>query len=83
MNDAIKAGLKAFREYKAREVENAPKPPADVLARTITHRDVRQYPEYFIWGPGYDIACRTDCGHGYNLTDSYPCCDADDEDADM
>ncbi|WP_043737497.1 hypothetical protein [Nocardia asiatica] len=52
-----------------------PAPPADVLARTITLADVRAWPEYFISGPGRAIASQTDCGHGYYLTDSCPCCD--------
>ena len=80
VNDAVKASMSALREYMAREVERAPKPPAEVLARAITRRDYTQYPVYFIWGPGRDIASRTDCGHGYYLTDSCPCCDAEDED---
>ncbi|WP_134666105.1 MULTISPECIES: hypothetical protein [unclassified Amycolatopsis] len=79
MNEAFKAGMKALREHMAREVEKAPVPPGDVLARTITRRDVQQYDVYFIWGPGRDITSRTDCGHGYYLTDSCPCCDADDD----
>ncbi|MFD9964010.1 hypothetical protein [Amycolatopsis sp. NPDC058986] len=69
----------ALRQYMDREVAKAPVPPGDVLARTITRHDVQQYAEYFIWGPGRDVASRTDCGHGYNLTDSCPCCDADDD----
>ncbi|ASR36600.1 hypothetical protein BAY61_18125 [Prauserella marina] len=79
MNDEFKAGMKALREYMAREVEKAPAPPGDVLARAITRDDVRRYPTYFIWGPGRDIASRTDCGHGYYLTDSCPGCDADED----
>ncbi|MTD58166.1 hypothetical protein [Amycolatopsis pithecellobii] len=64
---------------QAREVEKASVPPEDLLDRTITRRDVQQYDVYFIWGPGRDIASRTDCGHGYYLTDSCPCCDAEDD----
>lgn len=49
-------------------------PPADVLAHTPTVHNVKAYPEYYILGGGYDVASATDCGHGYNLTDSYPSC---------
>ncbi|MFE3280062.1 hypothetical protein [Nocardia sp. NPDC059239] len=52
-----------------------PAPPADVLARPITRADVQANPDYFISGPGRAIASQTDCGHGYYLTDSCPCCD--------
>lgn len=79
-NDPRAQGRAASRRYIARQVANAPVPPDDVLARTITRDDFRQYNIYFLWGPGRDIASRTDCGHGYNLTDSCPCCDADDYD---
>ncbi len=51
-----------------------PVPPAEVLARRITVADVKAYPEYFISGPGRKVASATDCGHGYYLTDSCPCC---------
>lgn len=54
-------------------------PPTDVLARKITPDDVATYPGYFISGPGREIAERTQCAHGYNLTDSCPGCDADKE----
>ncbi len=42
--------------------------------RALTIRDVARYPEYYIAGPGRDEASRTDCGHGYYLTDSCPLC---------
>lgn len=42
-----------------------------------TVADVRANPEYWIAGRGRELASRTDCGHGYNLTDSCPNCDAD------
>lgn len=52
-------------------------PPASVLCRKPTVDDVRRWPDYFITGPGYDVARRTQCSHGYYLTSSCPGCDAD------
>jgi hypothetical protein len=49
-------------------------PPAEVLNRTPTPADVAAYPEYYIAGSGADVARRTQCEHGYNLTDSCPVC---------
>lgn len=54
-------------------------PPDEVLARKLTADDVRQWPYYFVDGPGREIASKTDCGHGYRLTDSCPGCDAEQE----
>lgn len=54
--------------------QTIPAPPADVLTRPITKQDISAYPDYFISGPGRAIAGQTDCGHGYYLTDSCPCC---------
>lgn len=67
-----------FARYIDGLVAAAPIPPAEVLARPITPADVKAYPVYFIHGPGADIAGETDCGHGYTLLDSCPCCDTDD-----
>jgi len=55
------------------------RPPADVLAKPLTHQVVAEYPDWFLSGPGREQAERTQCAHGYNLTDSCPGCDADDE----
>ncbi|WP_280381395.1 hypothetical protein [Nocardia wallacei] len=66
----IDAAQADFDRHKA-----IPTPPADVLARPITLADLKAYPDYFISGPGRALAGRTDCGHGYYLTDSCPCCD--------
>jgi hypothetical protein len=41
--------------------------------------DVRRNPRYWIAGPGEAVASRTKCPHGYYLTSSCPCCDADEE----
>ncbi len=51
-----------------------PAPPADVLAGALTAEKVAKYPEYYIRGRGHALAASTDCGHGYWLTDSCPCC---------
>lgn len=67
---------KQINDWIAREVAKAPVPPDNVLTRTITQRDIMDYGVYFIWGPGHEVASRTDCGHGYMLTDSCPCCDS-------
>ncbi|MGY1946651.1 hypothetical protein [Nocardia asiatica] len=40
----------------------------------LTAAIVSEYPEFYISGPGRQIASATDCGHGYWLTDSCPCC---------
>ena len=42
-----------------------------------TTADVRANPEYWIAGHNHELASRTDCGHGRNLTDPCPNCDAD------
>jgi hypothetical protein len=79
--DSHLAQLRAnINRSPAELVAKAPVPPSDVLARPITRADVSAYPVYFIHGPGRDVASSTDCGHGYNLTDSCPCCDAEDDD---
>jgi len=51
-----------------------PIPPVDVLARPLTPADVSTWPEYFILGPGREIASKTFCAHEYYLTDSCPNC---------
>lgn len=57
-------------------------PPAEVMLRPITPADVRRWPEFFISGAGRVLASKTDCGHGYWLTDSCPVCAAEhDEDS--
>ncbi|ALG07642.1 hypothetical protein [Kibdelosporangium phytohabitans] len=56
-------------------------PPVSVLARPITAADIRKWPRYFLDGPGRKLAEQTDCRHGYRLTDSCPCCDAEQEPA--
>jgi hypothetical protein len=65
----------AIDRFVASQLDGAPVPSADVLARPITKADIDAYPAYFILGPGQDIASATDCPHGYRLTDSCPCCD--------
>lgn len=40
----------------------------------LTVRDITRYPDFYIAGPGRALASQTDCGHGYNLTDSCTCC---------
>jgi hypothetical protein len=52
-------------------------PPANVLCRPPTVDDVRRWPEFFIAGPGREVASRTECRHDYLLTSSCPGCDAD------
>lgn len=69
----------AFREWMTEQSANAPRPPVSVLLRRLTPADIKAYPVYFILGPGYDIASKTLCGHGYHLTDSCPGCDADED----
>lgn len=49
-------------------------PPSDVLNRAPTPEDVQDYPEYYIAGAGRAVASRTQCAHGYYLTDSCPNC---------
>ncbi|MPY55528.1 hypothetical protein [Streptomyces acidicola] len=46
------------------------------MGEPLTAADVSADPEFWISGAGRKIASRTDCGHGYNLTDSCPGCDA-------
>jgi len=79
MNSNLQQARAHFRKYLDDLGANAPVPPADVLNRTITHADVRAYPDYFILGPGRAVAQATDCGHGYRLTDSCPNCAADND----
>lgn len=52
-------------------------PPASVLCRPPTVDDVRRWPEFFIAGPGREVANRTECPHDYLLTSSCSGCDAD------
>lgn len=72
--DHLAARRAAMAAWKAGQLAKMVTPPADVLDRAPTAADVAAYPIYFILGPGADIASRTDCGHGYNLTDSCPSC---------
>jgi hypothetical protein len=44
-----------------------------------TVADVKADPEYWVAGPGYEAASCTLCPHRYNLTDSCPGCDRDEE----
>lgn len=48
--------------------------PGRAPAQHPTAADVRRYPAYYISGPGRPAAEATQCGHGYRLTDSCPCC---------
>ena len=63
--------------YFQKVVAQSPVQPPDMLTRPITTADVKAYPEYFILGPGRDIAQNTLCAHAYTLVDSCPNCDAD------
>lgn len=54
--------------------KHATPPTRRPLDRTLTVRDIARYPEFYISGPGRAEAGRTDCGHGYYLTDSCPNC---------
>ena len=78
---AFSAGLAAIRAANWERGANDP-PPAEVLTRPLTPSDVRNWPHYFIGGPGTDLAHGTACPHGYRLTDSCPGCDADQENDD-
>ncbi|WP_431889411.1 hypothetical protein [Nocardiopsis alba] len=53
--------------------------PHDEPEELLTKGDIRQYPAYYILGPGRERAEATRCPHDYCLTDSCPGCDADDE----
>ncbi|QYN17498.1 hypothetical protein [Amycolatopsis sp. DSM 110486] len=78
MDKNLRDGASRLSKFLDARGANAPVPPADVLARTITYADVQAYPDYFILGPGQAVASTTDCGHGYNLTDGCPNCGTDD-----
>lgn len=65
-----------FTEHQAIE-----RPPADVLDRAPTKQDVRDWPDFYISGPGRAVASRTACPHDYRVTDSCPGCDYDQEQA--
>lgn len=78
ITDIRAARRAAMDAYKAAQIAKMVTPPADVLDRAPTPADVSAYPVYFILGPGADIASRTDCGHGYFLTDSCPVCGSAD-----
>lgn len=54
-------------------------PPASVLCRPPTVDDIRRWPDYFISGPGREVAGQTRCRHDYLLTSTCPGCDADYE----
>lgn len=49
-------------------------PPENVINALPTKETVKQYPDYYIPGPGRVVADRVLCDHGYHLTDSCPCC---------
>jgi hypothetical protein len=49
-------------------------PPREVLVQKPTGEIVREYPAYYLSGPGWFFASLVDCGHGYWLTDSCSCC---------
>ncbi|WP_157430041.1 hypothetical protein [Actinomadura oligospora] len=70
----------ALARWREDELARMETPPAEVLERAPTYADVQKWPTYFIVGPGREVAEKTDCGHGYHLTDSCPCCGADEED---
>ena len=77
--DEVRAATRAaMKRYEEKQLQNMTVPPLEVLSRPITKADVSAYPVYFIIGPGCEIAERTECGHGYYLTDSCPGCDAED-----
>ncbi|WP_218007368.1 hypothetical protein, partial [Nocardia otitidiscaviarum] len=66
-----------IRDQYARHL-TIPRPPGDVLAKEApTVADVRDWPEFFISGPGRAVASATPCQHDYRLTDSCPGCDAE------
>jgi hypothetical protein len=46
-------------------------------AITPTPLMVAMYPDFWVAGPGHEVASRVQCGHEYNLTDSCPGCDAE------
>jgi hypothetical protein len=48
------------------------------LAQSVTPTPimVKMYPDFWIAGPGYEVARRVQCEDGYYLTDSCPGCDA-------
>jgi hypothetical protein len=64
--------------YQARLMASMTIPDAAAQAHPAP-ADVKAHPVYFIAGPGQDIASRTQCAHGYYLTDSCPGCDHDDD----
>jgi hypothetical protein len=72
--DDLRAAMKRYEEL---QLQSMTVPPLEVLGRAITKADIEAYPVYFITGPGREIAERTECGHGYHLTDSCPVCDSE------
>jgi hypothetical protein len=59
---------------------DAAAPPTDLATTKTagdrpTYADVQRDPEYWIGGPGHEVASRTNCPHGYRLTDTCPMCD--------
>ncbi|HEV2931263.1 MAG TPA: hypothetical protein VGW74_21485 [Propionibacteriaceae bacterium] len=52
-------------------------PPPEQLTVLPTATAVREYPEFWLTGPGRAVAGRVDCGHGYYLTATCPNCGAD------
>lgn len=53
--------------------------PDERAGLTPTLQDVKDDSAYWIAGPGNERASRTRCPHDYNLTDSCPGCDADED----
>lgn len=56
-----------------------PVPPAGELAVLPERETVIRWSHWWIQGPGHRVAERMPCAHGYNLTDTCPNCDADEE----
>lgn len=65
------------RMWSKRRHEWAPVPPADVLTKLPTVDVVREWPDFYIAGPGQALASAMPCPHAYHLTDSCPNCDAE------
>lgn len=54
-------------------------PPLEVLTRVPSRDAVREFPDFYLAGPGRALAEVVPCLHLYNLTDSCPGCDHDEE----
>jgi hypothetical protein len=59
--------------------EWGPVPPLELLGRVPDNWTVKSYPDFYIVGPGRALAELVPCAHLYNLTDSCPGCDHDEE----